>query len=51
MPSGTSIVTNYQTSGSILIQNGAEITSAPSGYLLFASPAVENAGHLSATEG
>ncbi|MCK9917118.1 filamentous hemagglutinin family protein [Microbacteriaceae bacterium K1510] len=41
----------YRTSGSILVQNGAEISSAPSGYILFASPVIENAGHLSAVEG
>src|ERR1700733_2194926 len=53
-PNQTSIGGNsvfYQSSGSILVQNGAEIASAPSGYILFASPVIENAGHLSATEG
>ena len=44
-------VAHYQSSGSIVVQNGAEITSAPNGYILLASPVIENAGYLSATDG
>ncbi|WP_213737826.1 filamentous haemagglutinin family protein [Bradyrhizobium sp. dw_411] len=41
----------YQSSGSILVQNGAQIAGGEGGYILLAAPVIENAGHLSAMDG
>ncbi len=44
-------VVTYRSPGSILIQNGAQISSADNGYILVAAPVIENAGHLAASDG
>jgi filamentous hemagglutinin family protein len=48
---GTGVSPVYHSSGSIQVENGAQIASGDGGYILLAAPTIENAGHLSAVDG